>query len=137
MRSILWIDDDLDDYPAIKLLARRAAAEIVPCYDLSCGDLRLRQHGPPDLLLLDAIVPPRDFQLKAEVRYTGVEFLLGWRELAQRTIMLTIVSEERLRKAGLAPDVVCFNKLDLASRRDEFITAFNERISGRAKGGRE
>lgn len=141
MRSILWVDDDLDDFPAVRRIITKKGWSPNEAYTVAQAVEWLRKVNPslPAAMILDAIVPlggrREDFaSAKKEMpsRYTGLIILEMFPELASRTIVLSVVPKKTLVDAGLHANVTVISKLDLAmefkhfrERLDSIVAASN------------
>lgn len=115
MAIILWMDEDLDDFPAIEDHLSDLGADVKPAYTVSGAFALLTgRHGIAafDCFLIDALVPiglsdadpnvlealratlPTDF---SGYQYPGLMLFDAFPELHERSVVLSIVPERRLR----------------------------------------
>lgn len=129
MPQILWVDDDSDDFPAVHRTITGNGFEPVTMYSIFDAVEWLKGTPEPAALVLDAIVPLGGFAPnhqesplhKALERYTGFLILEEFPHLASRTIILSVIPESNLQKAGLLkPNVKFFSKLDLGPQLPKF-----------------
>jgi hypothetical protein len=132
MRQILWVDDDSDDFLAIDRAITGSGRdfELVTMFSIADAVQWLNDiPEEPAALVLDAIVPlggfipkhqdsPRKEALK---NYPGFLILEEFPHLASKTIVVSVVPESHLEKAGLlTPNIKFFSKLDLGPQLPEF-----------------
>ena len=94
-KSVLIVDDEPNIVLSLQFIMERAGYAVTTTAD---GDeaLRLAHAAPPDLILLDIMLPTRDGydicrELRAETKFTGTKI-----------IMLTAKHRDTERQTGLA-----------------------------------
>lgn len=136
--AILWLDNNADDFPIVGRLAEQEAVSIIPKYTVAEA-LECLDSERPACLILDLIVPfgnPREAGLSEEGRtfllerlelgnnledYTGLLLLEYRPALAARTIVLSIVSEDKLHEQIAQREVAAvFHKSHLGIAKEEF-----------------
>lgn len=138
MALILWMDEDLDDSPAIEDRLTDLGADIKPAYTVSEA-FRLLTQKPGiaaiDCFVVDAIVPVGMADAESDLleelrrrvgrsfsdyRYPGFMLLDAFPELHERSVVLSIVPERRLR-ANLPPEFHerVFQKIGLSLNQDQ------------------
>lgn len=119
MARVLWVDDDLCDFPYVIDRLNEVGHVVTCAYSAAMGFEILEEAGPDawDLLLLDAILPVgqtdamRAFdKLKvrllevapdrkySDYRFSGFMLLDVIPKLAKKTVILSLVPEVRLRR---------------------------------------
>ena len=115
MAIILWMDEDLDDFPAIEDRLTDLGADVRPAYTVAEA-FRLLTEKPGieaiDCFVIDAIVPIgladadsallKDLRHRvgrgfSEYRYPGFMLLDAFPELHEQSVVLSIVPAHRLR----------------------------------------
>ena len=148
MAIILWMDEDLDDFPAIEDRLTDLGADVKRAYTVSeAFRLLLEKPGITaiDCFVVDAIVPiglaDADSALLAdlrsrvgrgfsEYRYPGLMLFDAFPKLNERSVVLSIVPERRLR-TELPPELHkrVFQKIGLSldrKKEEPFFTRVKE-----------
>ena len=130
MGTILWVDDDLDDFPAVRRAIVKTEEQLKPAYSIREAVDWLKEGSEPSAVILDAYTPLGGYVVKSDNhgsssgepprRYTGLLLLAEFPALKRRTIFLTIVPKDNLIQAGLDPAVKFFSKLDLGPHLEDF-----------------
>lgn len=120
--SVLWIDDDADDFPAIKRLARQRPVRLHNAYTVEEAHTWIleRSENPPSAIILDAILPLGGFKDDGLARYSGLAIAKSFPALSSRIVVLSIVPERILRKSGMRKEIAYFSKLDLGNSLEVF-----------------
>ena len=130
MASVLWVDDDADSFPLVEKTIADLGARVHPCFTIASALEWIRKNRIPSCMLLDAIVPLGDPDLQAGLgdefaHYTGRIILREYPDLQKKTVVLSIVRSEIIRKVfhalGIAdqePDNCrVFSKLELSGEK--------------------
>ena len=106
MAPVLWIDEDLDAFPAVERMITEVGGVVEPAYSIVDALKWLDDHSVDavDCLLLDAMVRLGDPSLWAEeedeyARYTGRIILDRFKKLTDKCLVLSIVPAKTLREA--------------------------------------
>lgn len=147
--TVLWIDEDYGDFPSLRRKIERGVGPVSCVYSIAEAiDWLKDNHARVSCLLLDAIVllglagsegvaPDTAKWLRDNAPdlwpYYGSLILKKFKELACRTIVLSIVHEDTLRREGFGVAKEIFWKGDLGQGADDLV----ERMNAVAEGWRE
>lgn len=111
--TILFLDDDKYEMMGLLDKLEYDGYKVTYCYDPENARDLLEQGMKPDLIISDLIMRTNPEQTSYEAYHTGVDFCKFVREelhLCCPIIVLTIVTDEEVKKSVRQYDVVVLNK---------------------------